>query len=202
MNLPIEKLQPIDINLLQKNEVHQKRRERLFPVLMLLITLAGGGITAWLWVDARSELSDAKKEFGVINKQIEAVQTKLADSANTASLSEFLPLSDQIRNARPYSSDILDKLAVLVPEDSNLGTVSFDGDRAVKITGLFSTTEAVISFMQALKSDPAFTFVGMSGITKVQPEKKEAANGTETPLAAVQASFDLKYNGNLPQKKG
>lgn len=202
MNLPIEKLQPIEINLLQKTEAYEKRREHLFPALMLAVVLAGGGLTAWLWMDARGGLADAKEELAAVNKQIEAANAKLKSSPNMASLADFLPLSDQIKSARPYSADILDKLGKLVPDDGNLSAVSFDDKQAVKVTGLFSTTESVISFMQALKSDPAFTYVGMSGITKVQPEKKDAANEMELPLAAVQATFDLKYNGNLPQKKG
>jgi Tfp pilus assembly protein PilN len=202
MNLTIQKLEPIEINLLQMNAMEDKKKGKLFPILALLIAVTGGALTGWLWIDAKHGLSDAKKELENVNIQVAAAQLLLEGAPNTASLSEFLPLADQIRTSRPYSSDVLDKLAALVPADGNLGAVSFDDTQTVKVTGLFSTTDSVISFMQALKSDPAFTYVGMSGITKVQPDKKDAVNGAEMPLAAVQASFDLKYNGNVPQKKG
>lgn len=202
MNLTIEKLQPIEINLLQMNTMEEKRQGKLLPVLVLVIAAAGIMITGWLWMDAKSGLANAKKQLEAVKTQIAAAELKLEGVPNTASLSEFLPLADQIRSSRPYSSDILDKLAALVPADGNLGAVSFDDNQSIKVTGLFSTTDSVISFMQALKSNAAFTFVGMSGITKVQPDNKEAVSGAEMPLAAVQVTFDLKYNGNLPQKKG
>lgn len=202
MNLPIARLQPIDINLLQKEELHEKRRKRLFPALLLLTAVLGTVCTAWLWIDAKSGLRENKNELAVVHKQIAAVQGKLADSPSSAGLAEFLPLYEQVRSAIPYSVDILDKLAVLVPAESNLGAVSFEQNQSIKVTGLFSTTEVLISFMQALKADPSFTFVGMSGITKVQPVKRDAAAHGDPGLTALQATFDLKYNGNLPPKKG
>jgi Tfp pilus assembly protein PilN len=202
VNLPIDRLQPIEINLLQKEELYEKRRKRLFPTLLLLTVLLGTACTAWMWIDAKRGLSEAQQELAAVQKQVEAVSLKLADSPSSAGLSEFLPLYEQVRNAIPYSVDILDKLAALVPEESNLGALSFEQNQSIKVTGLFSTTEGLISFMQALKADPSFTFVGMSGITKVQPVKRDATNHTEAGLAAVQVTFDLKYNGNLPPKKG
>ncbi|CAN7698650.1 PilN domain-containing protein [Paenibacillus sp. LjRoot56] len=203
MSAGVQKLQSIEINLLQMRHEEQAGTSPIFRyVFMTAIVLVVSGM-GWMYTSAKSEIKSTNKALEQVNLQIKESQTKIASSPSAGAVADFVALPKQLVASKPLATDVLDKLSALMPLTSNLTALSFGDGNKVKITGNFATSEDIITFMQATKASSSFTLISSSGMNKVisSQEDKNAAVVTEPPLPIIQATFELQYKSE-PNKKG
>ncbi|NQX59083.1 PilN domain-containing protein [Paenibacillus qinlingensis] len=203
MSAGVQKLQSIEINLLQMRHEEQTGPSPLLRyVFMTAIVLVVGGM-GWMYTNAKSELKQTNKALEQVNQQIKEGQAKIAGSPTAGAVADFIALPNQLNASKPLATDVLDKLSALMPLTSNLTALSFGEGNKLKVTGNFASSEDIITFMQATKASSTFTLISNSGMNKVATaaEDKNAPAATDPPLPVIQATFELQYKSE-PYKKG
>jgi Tfp pilus assembly protein PilN len=202
MSAATQKLQSIEINLLQMRQEESTGTSPLLRnVLIAAMAVVIGGM-GWMYASAKSDIKKTNAALEKVNAQIKEGQAKLASSPTAGGVADFTGLPQQLSASRPNASEVLDKLTALMPLASNLTSLSFGDGNKLKVTGNFASTEDVISFMQAAKASSLFTLVSSSGMNKVSvvPEDKNAPAATDPPLPVIQATFDLQYKADTGKK--
>ncbi|CAN7584792.1 hypothetical protein LJR153_004295 [Paenibacillus sp. LjRoot153] len=202
MSAGVQKLQSIEINLLQMRHEEQTGPSPLLRyVFMTAIVLAVGGM-GWMYTSAKSELKKTNKALEQVNLQIKESQAKIAGSPTAGAVADFIALPKQLIASKPLATDVLDKLSALMPLTSNLTSLSFGEGNKLKVTGNFATSEDIITFMQATKASSSFTLISSSGMNKVvsAQEDKNAAVVTDLPLPVIQATFEIQYKSDANKK--
>lgn len=203
-----KQLRSIDINLLQAKprKAEAPPNNRLW-VLVLSVGVAGLAALGWFGYDAKSEAARKEQEIKKVSAQIEEAKGKLSGVSGTGAVADFLALPDKIKALRPQPTVILDKLTKLLPQNANLSSLGFEVAKPgegtpLKITGLFATTEDVVTFAQAVKSTTDFKFVGMSGLTKLPADANNKQAAADDLLPVIQVTFDLTYVTDAGKKGG
>jgi Tfp pilus assembly protein PilN len=202
MNAGVQKLQSIEINLLQvRHEEQAGTNPILRYVFLTAIVLVVGGM-GWMYINAKSEIKKTNTALEQVNAQIKEGQTKLASSPTAGAVTDFIAIPKLLIASKPVAADVLDKLSALMPLTSNLTALSFGDGNKLKVTGNFATSEDVITFMQATKTSASFTLISTSGMNKVAsaPEDKNAPVVTDPPLPVIQATFELQYKSDANKK--
>ncbi|MGO4494465.1 PilN domain-containing protein [Paenibacillus sp. 2RAB27] len=203
MSAGVQKLQSIEINLLQMRHEEQAGTSPILRYVFLTAIVVVVGGMGWMYTSAKSEIKNANKALEQVNLQIKESQTKIASSPSAGAVADFVALPKQLLASKPLATDVLDKLSALMPLTSNLTALSFGDGNKVKVTGNFATSEDIITFMQATKASSSFTLISTSGMNKVigAQEDKNAPVVAEPPLPVIQATFELQYKSE-PNKKG
>ncbi|KRE93062.1 hypothetical protein ASG89_05995 [Paenibacillus sp. Soil766] len=202
MSAGVQKLQSIEINLLQMRHEEQAGTSPLLRyVFMTAIVLVVGGM-GWMYTSAKSELKKTNTALEQVNLQIKEGKSKIASSPTAGAVADFVAMPKQLSASKPMTIDVLDKLSALMPLASNLTALSFGDGNKLKVTGNFASSEDVITFMQATKASASFTLLSTSGMNKVAstPEDKNAPVVTEPPLPVIQATFELQYKSDANKK--
>lgn len=202
MSAGIQKLQSIEINLLQMRHEEQAGTSPILKyVFITVIVLVVGGM-GWMYTSAKSEIKKTNTAIEQVNLQIKEGQTKLASSPTAGAVADFVGLPKQLIASKPLATDVLDKLSALMPLTSNLTALSFGDGNKVKVTGNFASSEDIITFMQATKASTSFILISTSGMNKVASaaEDKNAPPATELPLPVIQATFELQYKSDANKK--
>lgn len=202
MSTAVQKLQSIEINLLQMRQEEQAGTSPILKYVFIaaLVMVVGG--MGWMYTSAKSEIKSTNKALEQVNAEIKAGQMKLASSPTAGAITDFIAMPKQLIASKPRATDVLDKLSALMPMASNLTSLSFGEGNKLKITGNFASSEDVITFMQATKASNSFIILSTSGMTKVvtAAEDKNAAVVTDPPLPAIQATFELQYQTDANKK--
>ncbi|NOU62948.1 hypothetical protein GC096_02665 [Paenibacillus sp. LMG 31461] len=203
MSAGVQKLQSIEINLLQMRHEEQAGTSPILRYVFLTAIVVVIGGMGWMYTSAKSEIKNTNKALEQVNLQIKESQTKIASSPSAGAVADFVALPKQLLASKPLATDVLDKLSALMPLTSNLTALSFGDGNKVKVTGNFATSEDIITFMQATKASSSFTLISTSGMNKViaAQEDKNAPVVTDPPLPVIQATFELQYKSE-PNKKG
>ncbi len=201
MSAGVQRNQSIEINLLQIRIDEVKSNSPLIPALLILLIATATITMGWMWLSAKSAITQANESLEKVNAQIKESQSKLASTPTLGGAADFIALPQTIRASRPNATEVLDKLTLLMPMASNLTSLSFGDGNTLKVIGNFASTEEVIGFMQAVKSSSNFSLVASSGMTKIPavPEDKNAPTA-EVPLPVIQATFDLKFTADANKK--
>ncbi|OCT14146.1 hypothetical protein A8709_25205 [Paenibacillus pectinilyticus] len=202
MSTAVQKLQSIEINLLQTRQDEQTGTSPTLKYVFIaaLVVVVGG--MGWMYTSAKSDIKSSNKALEQINLQIKEGQSKLASSPTAGAVADFLALPKQLSASKPLATDVLDKLSALMPLSSNLTALSFGEGNKLKITGNFASSEDIITFMQATKASASFTLLSTSGMTKVvaAAEDKNAPVVIDPPLPVIQATFELQYKTDTNKK--
>ncbi|KRE69209.1 hypothetical protein ASL11_12380 [Paenibacillus sp. Soil750] len=202
MSAGVQKLQSIEINLLQMRQEEQAGTNPILRyVFMTAIVLLVGGM-GWMYTSAKSEIKNTNKALEQVNLQIKESQSKLAGSPTAGAVADFVALPKQLIASKPLATDVLDNLSALMPLASNLTALSFGDGNKVKVTGNFASSEDIITFMQATKASSSFTLISTSGMNKVvsTQEDKNAAVVNDLPMPVIQATFELQYKPDANKK--
>ncbi|MDR6549541.1 PilN domain-containing protein [Paenibacillus qinlingensis] len=202
MSASVQKLQSIEINLLQMRQEEQTGSSPLLRyVFMAAIVVVVGGM-GWMYTTAKSELKKTNAAIEQVNLQIKEGQSKLANSPTVGAVADFIAIPKQIIASKPLATDVLDKLSALMPLASNITALSFGDGNKLKVTGNFASSEDVITFMQATKASTSFTLISTSGMNKLAAaqEDKSATTVIDPPLPVIQATFELQYKSDATKK--
>jgi Tfp pilus assembly protein PilN len=168
-------------------------------VALVMFSVLGFSWLGWSWMSA-------SKEWGTTNIQLTQIKTQMLTATNQIKASEkdssslLLSLPSQIRSARIETTVMLDKLSVLIPQEVNISSLGFGEDGStLKVTGLFASSEALISFEQAVRDSTEFKLLRMKELSKVNGDAKDPNNGH---LAALQATFELQYPAKVTEPIG
>jgi hypothetical protein len=195
MSAGVQKLQSIEINLLQMRQEEQAGTNPILRyVFMTAIVLVVGGM-GWMYTSAKSEIKNTNKALEQVNLQIKESQSKLAGSPTAGAVADFVALPKQLIASKPLATDVLDNLSALMPLASNLTALSFGDGNKVKVTGNFASSEDIITFMQATKASTS----GMNKVVSTQ-EDKNAAVVNDLPMPVIQATFELQYKPDANKK--
>ncbi|WP_438448158.1 PilN domain-containing protein [Gorillibacterium sp. sgz5001074] len=188
MSLASHNYEPIEINLLQMMPKAEKKPSKIVPILLIGAILLGTISLGGVWYSAKSETKQLTQDIAATDKQIEAMKTQLAQTA-PATAADFIAIPTALKANKPAMTTVLDKLSKYMPKDANISSLALESTSSVKLTALFSSTESVISFTQAVNASKDFQLVSMAGLTKVADGKDNSGN---PPLAPIQVSFELK----------
>ncbi|WNR42380.1 PilN domain-containing protein [Paenibacillus roseipurpureus] len=202
MSAAMQKLQSIEINLLQMRQDEQTGTSPLLRYVFIGAFLVIVGGMGWMYMSAKSEIKQTNLALERINQQIKEGQTKLAISPTAGGVADFVALPKQLLASKPQATEVLDKLSALMPNASNITALSFGEGNKLKVTGNFATSEDVITFMQATKASASFTLLSSSGMNKIAAvaEDKNAPVVIDPPLPVIQATFELQYKSDATKK--
>ena len=202
MSAGVQKLQSIEINLLQMRHEEQAGTSPILRYVFMTAIVLVVGSMGWMYISAKSEIKKTNTALEQVNLQIKEGQTKLASSPTAGAVADFIAIPKQLIASKPLATDVLDKLSALMPLTSNLTALSFGDGNKLKVTGNFASSEDVITFMQATKESTSFTLISTSGMNKVAsaPEDKNAPAVTVPPLPVIQATFELQYKSDANKK--
>jgi hypothetical protein len=208
-------LHSIEINFLKtikkpdNNLNKTNKTDKQIPILIGIILLLGISVLTWLGYDAHSKTKKLVQDIAVVNTQILDAKAKLSSTENLGDFSELIQLPSKLKGNRPEITEVLTKFAKIVPSDANFASMSLDNSTAsdgliMKVSGVFASTESVISFMQTIKASVEFQLIGFGGMTKIPVDSKTPAPDASAvvTLPLIQATFDIKFAPVAVQKKG
>ena len=157
LNRTMPAFRSLEINFHQK-QASKLPVEKIAIVTLLFFSLFGFGWLGWLGVSAGHAWGATNLQLTQINSQIEtAAAANKAGNAEESTSSQLLALPALIRSGRIETTAMLDKLAPLIPYEANITSLSFGEDGSIiNVIGLFASTEAVISFEQAIRGSADF----------------------------------------------
>lgn len=181
-------MQAIEINLLQQRQ-KEVQPGRTVPILLAAVAIIAVFSLAWTYIGTVSEIKSVKAEIELAEQSIQALETKVYELQRLQQSNKLVELIDTIRGSYMKPTEVLAALTPHLPVDANLTSIIFSSDQ-IKVTGLFASTEEVITFMQELKNSEVFTYIRSGGMTKV-----EHSMGEEY-LPAIQVTFDIGLRKN------
>lgn len=187
--------QPIDINLLQLRP-EQKSEASILPVLLLAVVIVGAGVLGWLWFSAHSDVKRLNENIAQVDTQISTIAAQLEANSALTGIAQLIHLPEKLTEGKLLTTLALEQLNKLLPAEANLASIAFEEEGGVRLSGVFASTETIISFTQALAKDDTWELVEMSGLSAIetegtQPGVEDSAQDTQ-PLPGIQASFVLK----------
>ncbi|TVY10413.1 PilN domain-containing protein [Paenibacillus cremeus] len=203
MNTAVQRTQSIEINLLQIRMEDDRSNSRVIPVLLVVMFATATLAMGWIWFSSKSAITQTNESLKRVNAQIKESQSKLATTPSIGGIADFIALPQALSQSRPNATEVLDKLAPLLPAAANMTSLSFEDGGKIKLTGNFASSEEVIAFMQAVKSSGSFSLISTTGMTKtpaVPDDKNASANAEAPPLPVIQATFDLKFTADANKK--
>ncbi|GFR38357.1 hypothetical protein PRECH8_16530 [Insulibacter thermoxylanivorax] len=181
-------MQAIEINLLQQRQ-KEVQPGRTVPILLVAVAIIAVVSLAWTYINTVSEIKSVKAEIELAEQSIQVLETKVHELQQLQTSHRLVELIDVIRGSYMKPTEVLKALTPHLPVDANLTSIILSGDQ-VKVTGLFASTEEVVSFMQELKNSEVFTFIRSGGMTKVEHPMGEDY------LPAIQVTFDIGLHMN------
>lgn len=181
-------MQAIEINLLQERQ-REIQPGRTIPVLLTVIAVIAIVSLAWTYINTVSEIKSVQAEIEIAEQTIQTLETRVHELQRLQTSQRFIELPKLIRESYMKPTEVLAALTPYLPIDANLSSLTYSGDQ-VKVTGLFASTEEVITFMQELKKSEVFTYIRSGGMSKVDHPMGEQYS------PAIQVTFDIGLKKN------
>lgn len=180
-------MQTIEINLLQVSPKEAKPG-RVIPIFLVLLNVVLIAAIGWSYVNAKQNIRLEAARIESTDQRIAELQSELETYLSIGSTAAYLEMPSMIRANFINPSQVLAALTPLLPERANLSSLTFSAENGVKVTGLFASTEDVVTFMQEIKQSPNFRYVSTGGMTKVEiPSEVDG----EIYQPVIQVTFDL-----------
>lgn len=161
------KFRSVEINLLQDLTRTPSSPTIPWVVYLALFAVVVFGVTGWLWYDADRDVRTTQAELDAIQARIDELLKARKNTISETTVAEWLTLPSVLRGSGPAATDVLDRLVAKLPAYSNLnGLVYFDG-KEMTVTVGFATADALVRSVEALRQEPMFAGVEITGVSRV-----------------------------------
>jgi len=188
------KFRSIEINLLQDLTRTPSSPTIPWVVYLALFAVVAFGVTGWLWYDADRDVRTTQAELDAMQARIDELLKARKNTISETTVAEWLALPSVLRGSGPSATEVLDRLIAKLPAYSNLnGLVYFDG-KEMTVTVGFATADALVRGVEALRQEPTFAGVEITGVSRVPlpTPSSEPASPAGDWLPVVQATIRVR----------
>jgi Tfp pilus assembly protein PilN len=190
---------PIDIDFLQSRAQSKYTVEQVLFLAALSFCLIGIAGVGWLWHETKASIAQADQQLTVITTQVSQAEQALSRARPKVNVASLLALPEALRHSKADAATVLKRLTELLPAEANIGSLAFGDAGTVKLSGIFASTEHVITFRRMILESEDFILSRMGVLTK-QPIPSTTSE--ERLQSAIQVEFELTYKPKPAQKEG
>lgn len=159
----------IRVNLLPTKRKKKAKALPAFLISMVLLTLAAGIISAYLFYWLNSELSSQRQKKKANEAQLADLNNKIKEVKNfeeqKKTLEQRKNIIEQLRKNQSLPVRILTEMSNVLPSGVWLQTMSVSGE-SINISGSGFTNEDVVNYVDNLKKSKLFADVNLIGTQK------------------------------------